>query len=159
LNHPHRLQNLIVADISPVTYQHSFDQTIQALKAIPLTQITNRKQADEHLSVSIPDISFRQFLLQNLQLNDGQYTWRVDLDIFYHTADNIIGFPDTELRSNLDDRVLFIMGEKSTYRNQQAINDFFPKAQVCFLKDAGHWLHVEKPEEFCTSVINFLNNK
>lgn len=156
LNNPKRLQNLIVADISPVSYQHSFDQTIQALKAIPLAKIANRKQADEYLSISIPEISYRQFLLQNLQLINGQYSWRIDLDVFYHTADNVISFPETDLISNLRNKVLFIMGEKSNYYNQGAIDGFFPNAQVSFLKDANHWLHVEKPEDFCTSVVDFL---
>ena len=31
LNYPQRIQNLVVADISPTSYQHDFDKTISAL--------------------------------------------------------------------------------------------------------------------------------
>lgn len=156
LNHPDRVQKLIVADISPVTYQHSFDNTIGALKQLPLDQIANRKQADEFLSLSISEHSYRQFLLQNLQLKDGKYCWRVDLDIFYQTADNIIAFPDLDSIPVFEDKVLFIMGGNSTYTNIKAIYDYFPNAEISVLKDANHWLHVDNPEAFLTTTVNFI---
>ncbi len=156
LNHPEMIQDLIVADISPVSYQHSFDKTIQALKAIPLGQISNRKHADDFLSKEIPELSYRQFLLQNLQLTEGQYSWRINLDIFYQTADNIISFPATESIPFYKENVMFIMGENSNYLNKKAIDACFPNAVISSIKDANHWLHVEKPEEFCKLVNDFL---
>ncbi len=156
LNYPERIQHLIVADISPVAYQHSFDQTINALKQLPLEQISNRKQADEFLSAVIPEQSYRQFLLQNLQLKDGKYSWRINLDIFYQSADTIIGFPDTKSVTSFGGAALFIMGGNSNYTNQQAIDDYFLKAEVAVLEHANHWLHVDVPEEFLTKVLGFL---
>ena len=93
LSHPERINKLIVADIAPVSYRHSFDNLIQALKQLPLDKLTNRKQADSLLSGPIPESSFRQFLLQNLVLKEGKYSWRIDLDVFSNTADDIIAFP------------------------------------------------------------------
>ena len=159
LNNPQRIQSLIVADISPVSYQHSFDKTIQALKSLPLDKISNRKQADEYLSTDIAELSYRQFLLQNLYLKDGHYCWRVDLDVFYQTADNIIAFPSFESLSPFVDEVLFIMGGNSTYMNVHAIDACFPNAEIAVLEEANHWLHVDKPEEFCIKVLEFLQNK
>ncbi len=156
LNHAEKIQNLIVADISPVSYQHSFDKTIQTLKAIPLSQISNRKQADDFLAKEISELSYRQFLLQNLILIDGQYSWRIDLDIFYHTANNISGFPSTESLPLFNDKVLFIMGGNSNYLNIQAIDACFPNTVISSIEDANHWLHVEKPDEFCKQVNSFL---
>jgi len=159
LNNPQRIQKLIVADISPVSYQHSFDKTIQALKSLPLDKISNRKQAEEYLSTDIAELSYRQFLLQNLYLKDGHYCWRVDLDVFYHTADNIIAFPSIELIPPFVGEVLFIMGGNSTYMNVHAIDAYFPNAEIAILEQANHWLHVDKPEEFCIKVLDFLQNK
>ena len=159
LNYPQRIQKLIVADISPVSYQHSFDNTIQALKSLPLDKIANRKQADEYLSAYIAELSYRQFLLQNLHLKDGHYCWRVDLDIFQQTADNITAFPSIELISPCVDEVLFIMGGNSTFMNVQAIDSYFPHAEIAILEQANHWLHVDKPEEFCKKVVEFLQKK
>lgn len=159
LNNPQKIQKLIVADISPVSYQHSFDKTIQALKSLPLDTISNRKQADVYLATDISELSYRQFLLQNLHLKDGHYCWRVDLDIFNQTADNIIAFPSIDLTSPFVDEVLFIMGGNSTYLNVHAIDSFFPNAEIAILEQANHWLHVDKPEEFCIKIVNFLQNK
>jgi len=156
LNYPERVDHLIVADISPVAYQHSFDKTINALKQLPLDVLSNRKQADEFLSPFIPELSYRQFLLQNLQLNEGEYKWRVDLDVFYRTADNIIGFPASDQVEPYKGRVLFIMGGNSTYLNQQAIGLYFPTADISVIEEASHWLHIDKPTEFLDKLIKFL---
>jgi len=110
LNHPERIDKLIVGDISPTAYQHSFDSPIEALKAIPLDQIQNRKQADHYLGQAIADESYRQFLLQNLILQQGEYRWRVDLDIFQRHADNIVGFPSLESEKQYTEPVLFLGG-------------------------------------------------
>lgn len=157
LNHSEYIDNLVMVDIAPVSYHHSFNEVVEALMALPLAQIHNRKQADEFLSASIPELSFRQFLLQNLSLQNGQYCWRIDLDIFYRMASNIVAFPDTGLLSPYPGKVLFIAGEKSNYVNADAIVELFPNAILEVVKGAGHWLHVEKPNEFINLLRSFLN--
>ncbi len=157
LNHPEKIEKLIIADISPVSYPHSFERTIQALKQLPLDQIRNRKQADDFLASQIPEWDYRQFLLQNIHLKEGKYCWRVDLDIFQQSADAIIAFPDTDSLSPYKDSALFIMGEKSTYTDVPAIVGCFPEAEVVVLKETSHWLHVQSPNEFCSNVIDFIN--
>ncbi|HIF54895.1 MAG TPA: alpha/beta fold hydrolase [Methylococcaceae bacterium] len=156
LMQPGRINQLIVADISPVSYQHSFDNTIQALKQLPLHDISNRKQADDFLALHIAELDYRQFLLQNLQLKEGAYSWRIDLDVFYQSADAIVAFPKPRLLSPYEDKVLFIMGEDSTYTNTSAIYKHFPEADIVILKDTAHWLHVQSPDAFCASVIEFM---
>ena len=94
LNHPDRMDKLIVADIAPISYTHCFNNLIQALKALPLHEISNRKQAELLLASHIPELGYRQFLLQNLVLKDGAYCWRIDLDIFLLMAPNISAFPN-----------------------------------------------------------------
>ena len=158
LNYPQRVDHLIVADISPESYQHSFNHTIQSLKDIPLAKISNRKQADEFLSSAIPEQSYRLFLLQNLQLVDGKYKWRVDLDIFYQTADNIVTFPELGALKPSSDKVLFMMGGNSNYTNKEAIDRYFPKADIVVLEGANHWLHVDDPDGFLLNVTAFLNS-
>lgn len=159
LNNPEKVNNLIVADISPVSYQHSFDHTIQALKGIPLEDVSNRKQADEFLSSAIQEQAYRLFLLQNLQLIDGKYTWRVDLDIFYRTADNIIAFPQLGSLKPSGDKALFIMGGNSHYTDKDAIYDCFPKADISVLAGANHWLHADDPDGFLRNVTEFLERE
>ncbi|TAK60218.1 alpha/beta fold hydrolase, partial [Methylobacter sp.] len=50
LSAPDRVNKLVVADIAPVSYKHNFDKTIQSLKALPLAEISNRKQAETLLA-------------------------------------------------------------------------------------------------------------
>lgn len=156
LTQPERINKLIVADIAPVSYRHSFDNLIQALKQLPLEQLTNRKQADSLLSGPIPESGFRQFLLQNLVLKEGKYLWRIDLDIFANTADNIIAFPDTGAISSYTAKALFLAGETSSYIAKESVNNLFPNAEVKTIAKAGHWLHAEQPEAFCEAVNRFL---
>jgi pimeloyl-ACP methyl ester carboxylesterase len=68
LNYPDLLENLIVVDIAPIAYKHSFDPIINSLKNLPLAELSNRKQADLLLAEIIPELNYRQFLLQNLIL-------------------------------------------------------------------------------------------
>ncbi len=156
LQHPQVLDKLIVVDISPTAYKHSFSQTIQALKSIPLEKISNRKQADDYLAETIQEASYRQFLLQNLQLQDGQYRWRVDLDIFEQNADNIVGFPELDENIKYPNKALFIGGGESDYIKTDDVYRYFPKADIKTIPGAAHWVHVQAQHEFCNLVNDFL---
>ncbi len=156
LHHPEYINKLIIADIAPVSYQHCFDNTIGALQALPLNKISNRKQAEEFLVAAIPELSYRQFLLQNLLLVNGAYRWRVDLDIFQQAAPNIIGFPDSDSVQPFSDEALFIAGEMSNYVTADAIKMLFPKAHLSVIARAGHWLHVQQADIFIAQVEDFL---
>ncbi|CAG1020918.1 partial Esterase YbfF, partial [Methylococcales bacterium] len=156
LNHSDYIDKLIIVDIAPVNYVHSFDKTINALKNLPLAELKNRKQAEEFLASAIPELSYRQFLLQNLILKNGAYCWRVNLDIFANNADYIIGFPETNHISPCMKKALFIAGEQSHYIKQGQFETLFPNAQLKIIANAAHWLHVQQPEAFILAVIQFL---
>ncbi len=158
LNHPERVDKLIVADIAPISYQHSFDKLINALKILPLADIANRKQAELMLADAIPELSYRQFLLQNLTLTENGYSWRIDLDIFYRMAPSIIAFPDTKFLSAYTGESLFLAGKNSDYVRLADINALFPLAKLKVIADAGHWLHVQQPVAFTESVVDFLSS-
>jgi pimeloyl-ACP methyl ester carboxylesterase len=157
LSMPECINKLIVADISPVSYRHSFDNLIQALQALPLEQLSSRKQADDLLSNAISEASFRQFLLQNVVLKEGEYCWRIDLDIFASTADNIIAFPETSALAIYAGKALFLAGETSSYVQEDCVYKLFPQAEIKVIKGAGHWLQAEQPELFCMAVDEFLH--
>lgn len=150
-----RVDKLIVADIAPVRYKHSFDNTVLALKALPLAEISNRKQAETLLESRIPELSYRQFLLQNLVLKDGKYCWRVDLDIFHRMAPNIAGFPNADHLAPFTGKALFIAGGDSDFVKPGDINSLFPEAALTTIADAGHWLHVQQPDVFTSLVESF----
>ena len=157
LNHPQRVVELVVADISPVGYQHNFDRTIDALKSLPICDLGNRSQALEWLEPAIADLSYRQFLLQNLLFQDGLYNWRINLDYFHANAPHIVGFPDTAGIEPYPRLATFLSGEDSAYIVRDAIYRLFPQASISEISGAGHWLHIDAPQQFCREVETCLN--
>lgn len=156
LNWRDRIERLVIADVAPVAYGHSFERTIQALKSLPLTVMKNRKQAEEWLSADIPDLGYRQFLLQNLVLTGSHYQWRIDLDVFAATAPLITSFPTSEHLPVYVGKCLFIAGAESDFVKEHDVRFLFPKAELVYLPNAGHWLHAQQPEMFIDKVGNFL---
>jgi pimeloyl-ACP methyl ester carboxylesterase len=157
LNYPQLLKNLIVVDIAPINYRHSFYPLIESLKNIPLAELTNRKQAECILAHLISDLSYRQFLLQNLILkNSGHYEWRIDLNIFQHNADHITAFPDATNTPPFNGRALFIAGQNSQYIPENSTTLLFPNSQLKIIADAEHWVHTQQPHAFINAVADFL---
>lgn len=156
LNFPDLIENLIVVDIAPIAYKHSFDPIINSLKNLPLAELSNRKQADILLSEIIHDLSYRQFLLQNLVLKSGGYAWRIDLDIFQKNADAIISFPESHDCEPFEKSTLFLAGALSNYIPTGSTQLLFPRAHIVTISDAEHWIHVQNPEGFLTAVRDFL---
>jgi pimeloyl-ACP methyl ester carboxylesterase len=69
----------------------------------------------------------------------------------------IMGFPD--LTGPFDGPTLFLTGGKSDYVTEAhwpRIAALFPRLERVAVPDAGHWLHAEAPEAFCTAVEAFL---
>lgn len=159
LHKPERIRRLIIADISPVSYSHCFDNTISSLRGLELANLSNRKQAEENLAEAIPDLSYRQFLLQNLVLEQGEYRWRVNLDYFQANAANIVAFPEVSDGLSFQKPVLFLSGEQSYYIRPEAISLLFPQAKIVELAGTGHWLHIDAPQEFMRLSEDWLNQE
>ncbi|MDA8586825.1 alpha/beta fold hydrolase [Rhodobacteraceae bacterium] len=157
LQHPNRLRRIIIADIAPVTYTHSQQPMIDAMRQIDLTTIESRRDADEQLMPHVPEAGVRAFLLQSLDVQARR--WKLNLDVLQAEMDNIIGFPD--LGGRFDGPALFLSGADSDYverEHRPRIKALFPKARFAKIPGAGHWLHAEKPREFEAAITAFLDN-
>ncbi|MEQ1638254.1 MAG: alpha/beta fold hydrolase [Methylococcales bacterium] len=157
LQYPALVQKLVIVDIAPVSYTHSFDLMINALMAMPLSDLSNRKQADEWLGHAIAATNFRQFLLQNLILKEGQYQWRIDLAIFKRAAPYIVAFPVSDQVSPYTGSVLVLAGERSNFAQADTFQALFPFAVFQTIAHAGHWLHVDAPQAFLNAVQGYLD--
>lgn len=159
LTEPQRVDRLVVVDIAPVRYDHSFQGLIRILRQLPLAHMTGRAAADEWLARQIPEAALRQFLLQNLVRRGDRYLWRINLDAIEQAMPELIGFPDVHGLRPFFGPALFIAGERSTYvlpEHNTAIERLFPQAAIERLPGAGHWLHSEQPEQFLSIVQRFL---
>jgi len=156
LNHPTKVRKLLVADIAPVTYAHSQNSMIDAMRSIDLSNIDTRKDADRQLAGLVDDPSVRAFLLQSLDVKGK--AWRLNLDVLEAEMDKIIVFPEQSGR--YEGAVLFLSGANSDYvlpEHREIIKTLFPNARQAKLPGAGHWLHAEKPREFEAAARAFLN--
>jgi pimeloyl-ACP methyl ester carboxylesterase len=157
LTHPDRVNRLIVADIAPVAYSHDQSRHIHAMRALDLTGLTARSEADKRLAVKMDDPSLRAFFLQSLDLKATPPEWRLNLDVLEAEMPKIVGWPDTP--GTFDHPTLFLSGAESQYVKPEyraAIRAQFTVARFAKLPGAGHWLHAEKPREFEETMRIFL---
>lgn len=151
------IRRLIVADIAPVAYSHSQNHLIQAMKALDLSELKSRGEADRQLAAAVEDDGTRAFLLQSLDLKAEPPVWRLNLDLLEREMVGITGWPGTG--GTFDGPTLFLTGAESTYvrpEYRDTIKALFPAAKFAKIPGAGHWLHAEKPREFEAAVATFL---
>jgi pimeloyl-ACP methyl ester carboxylesterase len=155
----HLVDALIVVDIAPVAYAHTFLPYIRAMQGIDLSRTINRSAIDAQLARDIPDTAERQFLLQNLIAKNGKLSWRINLAVLGASMDELTGFPPV---GGLDyaGRCLFIHGARSDYLEpplRPTVLAFFPRAEFAAVEDAGHRVHAEQPQRFVDVVLAFLD--
>jgi len=157
LTYPERVDKLIVADIAPVEYPPHHNQIIDGLKAIDLSSVKGRKDADKQLANYVDNLSVRQFLLGNLTSKNGQFVFKCDIENIDKNYPNIMR---TYQGSNTySGPTLFIKGANSDYilpEHRAEIVRLFPQSRARVIQGAGHWLHAEKTIAFNRSVVNFL---
>jgi len=159
LTDPDAIGAMIVADIAPVSYGHSHEPYVEALRAIDLSRVKRRGDADEALRVAVPEAGLRGFLLHNLVFEDDGPRWRLNLDAIGRNMDALTDFPDPPAGLVYPGPAMFVVGAKSDYvqpAHHATIRRLFPEASIILIADAGHWLHAEKPAEFFDLVSRFL---
>jgi esterase len=160
MSYPGTFAKLVVVDIAPKFYPVHHADLIRGLKAIDLTSLTNRNEADAILSQYEPILAVRQFLLKNLYRNEhGQFAWRLNLPVIERELHGI-GEELTNPRI-VTDPTLFIRGSESPYildEDIPTIKRIFPNAQIEVIQGAGHWVQAEKPVEFVEVLMKFINN-
>lgn len=158
LDFPDMVDKLVVVDISPKGYPGGHHEIFDALLSLDLSNIEDRKQADEHLAQSIDDAGVRLFLMKNLSREkDGGYKFKMNLPILYKHYDEILAPVIGD--DSFDGETLFIRGGKSKHmENGDAvgINELFSNAIIETLPGAGHWVHADAPDELLGLVKRFL---
>lgn len=156
LMHPGVVRRLVVADIAPVVYGHTQQGMIDAMRAIDLSAVQTRGDADRQLSATLDDAGVRAFLLQSLDVKAK--AWRLNLDQLEADMSGILGWP--EITGQFDGPVLMLSGGASDYvlpKHRPVIKTLFPAARFAKLPGAGHWLHADAPREFEATCATFFH--
>ena len=155
--HPHRVRSLGILDISPVEYRpeefSTVSQLIQRLDAIDIRkqQLKDRNAAQSYLVSSIEDQSMIPFLMSNLQMNElGLLDWKFNLTTIVKSMSNVMDFPSPAESPPFEGPLLLIKGSRSNFvvsKHLNMIKSMFKQYTIVSIKDCGHWVHAEKPEE------------
>jgi pimeloyl-ACP methyl ester carboxylesterase len=163
LRRPERVERLAVVDVSPVPYDHSdeFERYIAAMRALDLTTLTERAEADAALQDAVPSPMVRGFLLQSLRREGETWRWLLNLDLLGRDLDRITGWPQDALAGvpPYDGQVLWVNGADSRYVDERyvaAMDALFPRNRRVTVKNAGHWVHSEQPAVFVEVLRRFV---
>lgn len=158
VEYPVLVEKLIVADIAPKYYRPHHQDILTGLSAVDFSKKPERSDVEEILKQHIPEFGVRQFLMKNLYWKEpGQLAFRFNLEVFLNNTEEI-GKPLDET-AVFEKPTLFIRGGASNYIKDEdfdSIRKHFPVSEIKTIAGAGHWLHAEKPEEFCNLVLEFL---
>jgi pimeloyl-ACP methyl ester carboxylesterase len=160
LTRPELIQRLVVVDVAPVAYAHSFGPFVEAMRQVDLAAVQRRSDAELQLQGAVPDAVLRNFLLQNLVKSDAGFVWRVNLEALAANMDQLLGFPTPAADAAYGGPTLFIAGGRSPYiraEDRPLLERLFPNAEHAVIAGAGHWPHAERPAEFLAHVRRFLN--
>lgn len=159
LQYPEKIDKLIIADIGTKAYAAHHDDIFEALLSVDFDTHNSRSAVDKQLAKHIKQVGVRQFLMKNLYwVEKGKLAWRFNLEAIHKHYHDIIGaIPKGTYRGD----VLFIRGAESGYIQDKDWNDIktqFTTAQLHSIKNAGHWVHAEKPHDVLGAVEEFLKN-
>ena len=159
VRYPDQINKLIIVDIAPKFYPVHHNTILEGLKAIPITTLQSRQEADDILTGYIDLPGVRQFLLKNIKRSDDGFEWKMNLNVIYdHIANVGNGLEDDD---QFDHETLFIRGSESDYIEDSDIpdlNDHFPKNDLVTIHGASHWVHVEEPEQLLKAIEIFLDH-
>lgn len=160
LSEPELVNGLMVIDIAPVRYDHEYGPYIEAMRCVPLNELSRRSDAEKYMEDVISDRSIRAFLLQNLAQENDKIAWQVNLDAVENGLPEILDFPGA-LGDPYEGPTLMLRGGSSDFvldEHHTAIEALFPMATHAVVENAGHWIHAEKPAEVIDQIKSFINN-
>jgi len=159
IDHPEKIEKLIIADIAPKAYPPHHEDIFDALSAVAITTLETRKDVQDKIEHYLNDPGVIQFLLKNVYIRaDRKLDWRFNLDVLKNKYTEFI---TVGVKSGIySGPTLFLAGEKSRYilpEDKAKIKEQFPNAEFKTIPNAGHWVQAENPQVFDAFVDEFLD--
>ncbi len=158
VNFPDIVIKLVVVDISPKYYPPHHNDILKALNKVNFDKISSRRGVAQILRQFIDEEGIVQFLLKNVYWKTKtQLAFRFNLKSL--TENNNEVCKPLPTFTTFDKPTLFLKGENSGYINQDdvaLIHTHFSKVKIITVKNSGHWMHVDNPDDFYDNVTHFL---
>jgi pimeloyl-ACP methyl ester carboxylesterase len=158
IQNPKDVGGLIIIDIAPRSYEVHYEKEFEALN-MDVSQYNSRQDIDRDMEKILPDPFIRQFLQMNLEKVEVGYKWKLNVKGIQNSRKTLLF--ELEGHETFQGKTLFILGEKSDYIREEdlrKIKKHFPEAKIHTIKDADHYLHYKKQDEFLKVVRDFLEH-
>ncbi len=145
---PELLKQLIVIDIGPAEHQNNQAHIVEALRTADLAPGRTRKEVEAHISTLVKEPGVVQFLMKNLYWKtEEQLAWRVNVPLLDRELPAILAaIGPGQVRVP----TVFVRGGQSGYIQREdipAIKEQFTNSTIETIPYAGHWVHVQAPDE------------
>jgi esterase len=160
------IQSLTMMDISPVPYTPiDFENVIYCVNTLADLAIVmesnslSKTELVKFVSQAFDDPSLQQFILSNAQQHGNSFKWSFHIHSLAKCIENIMDFKLKQSRQPCNTPTMILKGSKSDFVKSShlpAISNLFPHYTLATIRDAGHWLHFERPEQSASKVADFI---
>ena len=163
LEHPGKVQKLVIIDISPRKYpeRNIHTQVITQMMSLELDELGTRTEVEKVLEKKVPDTRIRMFILKNLYYKTpGKLGWRLNLEAINNNLDQL--FDGIHSNARYSGPTLFVRGGNSDYivdEDIPLIRSCFPDSVIQTIPGASHWVHADAPGPLCSVLGNFLGKE
>jgi pimeloyl-ACP methyl ester carboxylesterase len=155
---PQAIEKLVIVDVAPKAYPPAHRLLLQAMQNLELRGLKTYGEAEAALGATISDALLRKFVVKNLTRDrNGEFQWRIGLDSLAANYDQLLKAP--AMLNSFEKPTCFIRGGLSRFIDDQdfaAIRKHFALAEFHTVPNAGHWVHIDAPEEFYRIVDEYL---
>ncbi|MBK9737268.1 MAG: alpha/beta fold hydrolase [Saprospiraceae bacterium] len=152
------VSKFVVIDIGIKKYDGGHSEIFDALFDIDFNKVVSREEVEQTLMNKLNHLGTCQFLMKNLsRKKDGGFEWKMNLPLLYKEYHHILESIPFEYQCKTE--TLFIKGEKSNYIEETdlpIIKSALPNSRFVTIDNAGHWVHVDQPNELFKEIIAFI---
>ncbi|XP_031572207.1 protein ABHD11-like [Actinia tenebrosa] len=161
LSFPELVEKIIVVDSSPAPSisDEDIQRYLKTKMEMGQSKIRSKRDAEKMMMNTVNSRILRQFFLTNLIPSEEGYKWRINLEAIDNNLQYLMDFPSKFPHKQFNGEAIFIGGGRSRYiqeKDYDIIYKLFPKAEITFIPDCGHWVHAEKPRELMEIIQDFL---
>ncbi len=173
LKHPTKVNKLIIADVSPRSYNDMLqlspemiphNELITKLLKIDFPLLNNRAQVETEIRKFLPSEKSVQFFMKNVKREkDDTFSWKFNIQAISNSINDLftslhetVPFP---INGYQNIQALFLKGDHSDYiraEDEKIIRYFFPKSEIKTVCNACHWVHADNPDFVRDAVQTFL---
>lgn len=155
LMYPEEIGRPVVVDIAPVAYADRLSVFAEAMRAVDTLHAASRDEIGQRLSGQLHDSGIVAFLMQNLEVRNAHFDWRLNLAGILASIEPLSEFPSALRTLHFERTLRVIAGARSDYVTQHDGAEFAPmfkRVQVDVIDDAGHWVHADRPQAFLAAL-------